>query len=151
MQLLLATLLQTTEESARSVEGLISRLPHLEQRKIIYFILKQLTDLYLNQVDATEPSSGQEIVSATAGVINTLVGQDMARKANLVTWLTSSTGAGMGDSIAIRRAVIAVLAQNRDNIVQVFEKSLSQFGDQLYIKHSPMLQQEGMLSSILPT
>jgi hypothetical protein len=25
----------------------------------------------------------------------------------------------------------------------VLEKSLGQFGDQLYIKHSPMLQQEG--------
>jgi telomere length regulation protein len=38
---------------------------------------------------------------------------------------------------------MAVISQDRDDLVAVLEKSLSQFGDQLYIKHSPMLQQEG--------
>jgi telomere length regulation protein len=38
---------------------------------------------------------------------------------------------------------MAVISQDRDDLVAVLEKSLSQFGDQLHIKHSPMLQQEG--------
>jgi telomere length regulation protein len=38
---------------------------------------------------------------------------------------------------------MAVVSQQKDDIVAVLEKSLSQFGDQLYIKHSPALQQEG--------
>lgn len=58
-------------------------------------------------------------------------------------WLTGSSGAGLGEGVGIRRAAVAVIAQNKDDLVMVLEKSLGQFGDQLYIKHSPMLQQEG--------
>lgn len=58
-------------------------------------------------------------------------------------WLTGSSEAGLGEGVGIRRAAVAVVSQDREDLVTVFEKSLSQFGDQLYIKHSPMLQQEG--------
>lgn len=61
----------------------------------------------------------------------------------MLEWLTGSSAAGLGEGVGIRRAVLAVVSQHRDDIVAVLEKSLSQFGDQLYIKHSPLLQQEG--------
>lgn len=145
VQVLLDALLEPSAGAPERIRGLISGLPHLEQRKVIYAVLKISTDLYLNHLDTTEPSSGQDVISAIAGLIDSFVGADTGQRNNLITWLISSTGAGMGENIGIRRAVIAVLAQNRDDIVHVFEKGLSQFGDQLYIKHSPMLQQEGML------
>lgn len=105
-------------------------------------ILKSLSNLYLNRVDASPSSGGSQIISATAGIINSLVVGDARHTAHLISWLTSATGAGLGDAIGIRRAVLAVLAADKDNIVTVFEKSLSQFGDYLYIRHTPMLQQE---------
>ena len=52
-------------------------------------------------------------------------------------------GAGVGDGIGIRRAVVAVLAKDKEAITTVLEKSVNQFGDQLYIKHTAVLQQEG--------
>jgi len=49
----------------------------------------------------------------------------------------------MDGGIEIRRAMVAVVAQNTESLAQVLEKAINQFGDQLYIKHTPMLQQEG--------
>ena len=64
-------------------------------------------------------------------------------------WLTSSSAAGVGEEVGIRRAVLAVVAQEKEDICTVVEKSINQFGDQLYIKHSPMLQQEGRMTRAL--
>jgi telomere length regulation protein len=64
----------------------------------------------------------------------------------LILWLTSSSGAGVGSSIAIRRAAIAALSVDRTDAEAILDKSLRQFGDQLYIKHTPTMQQEGILT-----
>lgn len=67
-------------------------------------------------------------------------------KEHLVSWLTSSSGAGLGDGIAIRRAVVVVLSREKTDIETVLDKSLQQFGDQLYIKHTPTIQQDGKIN-----
>ena len=74
-----------------------------------------------------------------------------ARKSHIITWLTSSSGAGVGDGISIRRSVIVALAEDKNDIEMVLEKSLKQFGDQLYIKHTPTMQQEGIFLLTQPT
>ncbi len=66
----------------------------------------------------------------------------------LISWLTTSSGTSLSDAIGIRRAVLAVISRDRESLAKVLEKAVDQFGDQLYIKHAPMLQQEGV--SILP-
>ena len=86
-----------------------------------------------------------EIISAAAGLINQVLGNQDLRKKQLIIWLTDSSGAGVGESIAIRRASIASLASSKKDMEVIFDKSLQQFGDQLYIKHTPIMQQEGCL------
>ncbi|KAL9484731.1 hypothetical protein ACSS6W_003520 [Trichoderma asperelloides] len=103
-------------------------------------ILLQYLAQHLSGLDLDEPSS-KAIISAAAGIINTLIKGNETLYNHLVAWCASSSGAGLGDSVGIRRAILAVLAQNKDGITTVFEKSLSQFGDQLYIKHAAILQQ----------
>ena len=71
------------------------------------------------------------------------------RKIQVVSWLTSSSGAGVGESIAIRRASVVALSVSKNDLEAIFEKSLQQFGDQLYIRHTPIMQQEGIYSWLL--
>lgn len=78
-----------------------------------------------------------------ARLLKELALNDATRREVLINWCASSSGAGLGDGIGIRRAVVAALAQDRDAIIAVLEKSLAQFGDELYIKHSAILQQDG--------
>lgn len=112
-------------------------------------MLKIIADVHLNELDSSNPSEEQRRISAAAGIIKSLVADDTKYLSHLVTWLTSANGAGLGDTIGIRRAVLAVLSSDRDSIAAVFEKSLNQLGDYLYIRHTPILQQEGMQDNLL--
>lgn len=123
--------------------SLLGNLPRSERRKVLFSVLKTFAEDHLNRLGTCDAEGSREMVSAVAGAISSIINHDPDRLAYLVEWLTGSSGAGLGDSIGIRRAVVAVVSQDRDSIVSVLEKSIAQFGDQLYVKHSPMLQQEG--------
>lgn len=111
-------------------------------------VLLQHLGQHLNGLDLDAPSS-KALVSAAAGVIDAVIKDNDALHNHLIAWCTSSSGAGLGDAVGIRRAVLAVIAQDKDGITTVFEKSLAQFGDQLYIKHAAILQQNGRGPSIV--
>lgn len=136
-------------QEARHLSNLFSNLANTEQRALLFSILKIMADVHLNQLNGSNPSEEQTIISAAAGAIKSFVADDTKYLNHLVTWLTNANGAGLGDTIGIRRAVLAVLSSDRDSIASVFEKSLNQFGDYLYIRHTPVLQQEGMQDSML--
>ncbi|KAL7936177.1 telomere length regulation domain-containing protein [Trichoderma chlorosporum] len=112
--------------------------PH-SAKKTMNILLQHLAQ-QLNGLDLDDPSS-KGLISAAAGVIDAVVKGNDTLYNHLVTWCASSSGAGLGDAVGIRRAILAVVAQNKDGITTVFEKSLAQFGDQLYIKHAAILQQ----------
>ncbi|KAL7909329.1 telomere length regulation domain-containing protein [Trichoderma velutinum] len=108
-------------------------------RKTMNILLQHLAQ-QLNSLDLDHPSS-RGLISAVAGIIDAVIQGNDTLYNHLVTWCASSSGAGLGDAVGIRRAILAVVAQNKDGITTVFEKSLAQFGDQLYIKHAAILQQ----------
>lgn len=131
------------------MSDLFGSIANTEQRTLLFSILKIIADVHLNELNNSNPSEEQRKISAAAGIIKSLVADETRYLSHLVTWLTSANGAGLGDTIGIRRAVLAVLSSDRDSIASVFEKSLSQFGDYLYIRHTPVLQQEGMQNGML--
>ncbi|KAF4466884.1 dna replication checkpoint tel2 [Fusarium albosuccineum] len=109
-------------------------------KKILHILLQHLSQRQLSHL-GPDDTSPDEKVSATAGIIKELVLSDEMRRNIIISWCASSSGAGLGDGIGIRRAVIAALSHDRDAITAVLEKSLAQFGDDLYIKHVAILQQ----------
>lgn len=128
---------------------LLAKLPSFEQRNVLFSILKTISTEYLSSLTTTEDNpqwwrSDASVVSAAAALIKLVVDSEESRKNHLISWLTSSSGAGIGDGIAIRRAAVTSLATERADLETVLEKSLQQFGDQLYIRHTPTLQQEGL-------
>jgi telomere length regulation protein len=122
---------------------LLDSLPHTDQRRILIFVLKLLSAQLPADMDGS--TEDYPLIWAAAGVLQALVGTSQVRKDMIVAWLTDATGAGIGESCGIRRAAVAILAEDKEAITTVLEKSLNQFGDQLYTRHSPMLQQEGKL------
>jgi telomere length regulation protein len=116
---------------------------------LLYTVLKIAPGLYLSAPFITEDDaqwwqSDKNVVSGVAALISQTLGNNVPHhKEHLISWLTGSSGAGLGDGISIRRAVLAVVSRDKSDIQTVLEKSLQQFGDQLYIKHTPTLQQDG--------
>lgn len=117
-------------------------------RKVLFILLGYLSRSFLQ--DLGPRSSGPDgRISAAAGLLDAILQKDQARIAHVVSWCCSPSGAGLGDGVGIRRAVVAALASDREAITSVLEKSLNQFGDELYIKHSAIMQQEGRSMTIL--
>lgn len=111
-------------------------------KKVIQLLLQYLSGRFLNGLTLDNITSNAT-VSAVAGILADVIQNDQTRKNHLITWCCSPSGAGLGDGVGVRRAVVSVLAEDREAITSVLEKSLAQFGDQLYIKHTAILQQEG--------
>jgi telomere length regulation protein len=130
----------------------LNALQSFEYRNFLYTVLKIAPGDYLNAAvttndDAQWWQSDARVVSSVASLIIQIVNENVTnQKEHLTSWLTGSSGAGLGDGIAIRRAVVLALSRNKTDIETVFDKSLQQFGDKLYIMHTPTLQQEGNLS-----
>lgn len=130
---------------------MLGGLASFEQRTFIQSILQLISRDYLSATITSEDNSSwwksdADVVSAAARLISLVLNNQESRKSHLILWLTASSGAGVGNSIAIRRASIAALLKDKDDVEAIFIKSLQQFGDQLYIKHTSIMQQEGTLS-----
>ncbi|KAF7871839.1 hypothetical protein EAF04_003946 [Stromatinia cepivora] len=143
---ILSSLLLQKEDAAKFMK-LYGNLPSFEQRNLLYTFLNILSRDHLS-LDITSEDDDQwwqantSIVSAAAKLINILISENEPRKDHLIAWLTNSSGAGIGEGVAVRRAAIVSLSKNKKDMEAILERSLSQFGDTLYIRHAPTLQQE---------
>lgn len=148
MQEVISGLLLQPEELSAQFKELINSSPAYEQRTILAAVLRMISKRHLT----ANPGVGTDqwwksdalLVSAAAALILIMTESSSIRRNSLMTWLSSSSGAGSGDPVGIRRAAVSALSQVKDDLETVLEKSIAQFGDQLYIKHTPVLQQEGM-------
>jgi telomere length regulation protein len=150
-ELMLSMILQQNEHIR--FNRLLEHMPKLEQRNVLFSLVKIVSKDYLSSSLAIEDNSrwwqsDASMISAVAALIKLLVDGEESHKGHFIFWLTNSSGGGIGDGIAIRRAIVASLALDKVNMESILEKSLRQFGDQLYIRHTPTLQQEGMCSVI---
>jgi telomere length regulation protein len=145
--------LRSNDNGAHFVR-LLDHLPLFDQRNVVTAVLQTLAKEHLSADVTTEANSSSwkadsKLISGAAGLVKLMVVGSESRKSFIIAWTTSSTGAGVGEGIPIRRAVLAVVADDKSNIDTIFEKSIAQFGDQLYIRHTPTIQQEGTQSSLL--
>jgi telomere length regulation protein len=113
-----------------------------QTRKVLAALLQHLSTRFLENL-APNDGASDPTIAAVAGVIHSVTRDNDSRVQELVRWCTSASGAGLGHGTALRRAVVAVLAQEKDVIIGVLEKSLAQFGEELYIRHTAILQQDG--------
>ncbi|KAK7989093.1 hypothetical protein PG989_009408 [Apiospora arundinis] len=137
------------DEAQPTLGKLLDLLPSVDQRKVLLVVLKLLSTEYLSSVDLDEAIEDYPTIWAAASALQTVIGTSSVRKAQLIAWLTGATGAGLGETCGIRRAALAVLADDKEAMFSVLESSLGLLGDQIYIKHSPMLQQEAHAQVLL--
>ncbi|KAI9802413.1 MAG: hypothetical protein M1825_002796 [Sarcosagium campestre] len=132
----------------QSIRPLLANFRYHERRIFLHSILRRLARNELNSpASKSEPGSwwhsDSTVVGAAAALIkNRVVEGHEDMKDCLCSWLTDSSGGSIAEDIGIRRAVVAALAYHQDRLKLVLEKSLSQFGDSLSIKHTPILLQE---------
>lgn len=132
-----------SEEQNKLFLKLLDSLPASDQKKWLDIIIQNISKNSLNAIDDSDTTADYPAIWAAVSAIRGIVGTNTSRKTYLLDWLTNAGGAGVGDGCGIRRAVVGALADDRDTLAAVLEKCANQFGDQLFIKHASVLQQEG--------
>ena len=139
------TLLLSEDGDLKAFICLLEGLSPTERVKLFSSLLRHLTSTFFSKPGDLEPSSRNPAISAVAGLLSKITHDEALKRTCLAGWLVGPIGAGPDANIAIRRAVFACLAKDENNLFDVLDKSMDQFGDDLYIKHTPMLQQEGIV------
>ena len=88
------------------------------------------------------------VAGSSALLIKILTGNDILKSA-LIDTLTADNSSATISSPIVLRAVMALFAVDQDSLEIIMEKNLNKFGDKLYIKHSPILQQETTVQILL--
>ena len=140
---LFTSLLFSEDGDPKALNRLAANLSQMERVKLFYSLLQYLTSTFFSKPGDSQATSPNPVISAVAGLIRKVTCDEPSQKSWIVSWLTGPVGAGPNANIAIRRAAFACLAEDEDTKYEIMEKSLNQFADDLYIKHTPMLQQEG--------
>lgn len=142
------------------LQSLLQNLQVHEQRQILDQTFKVLSKTCLSltslpdfhDVSMETPST----ISAASALIVELIGDSEAVRAHLETWL-SDPALNASESFNVRRAAVSAFANAsngtanvlEDPIQELLEKTMKRFGDNLFIKHSPILQQEACAQILL--
>lgn len=140
---LFEALLLREDGDLEAFNRLLVGLPLTERMKLFSSLLRYLTSTFFDKPSVADPSTNDPVISAVAGLICKATPDETFKKTCIVDWLIGPVGAGPDGDIAIRRAVFACLAKDEHSLADALEKSMEQFGDDLYIKHTPMLQHQG--------
>ena len=100
----------------QSFRSLIKNLLKHEQRSFLHSMLRLLSKRHLSNEASEKPSwweDDSELVSGTAGVLAGITLENDVLKPELISWLTSTSGGGVGDGVGIRRAAIACFSNNQ--------------------------------------
>ncbi|KAI1618478.1 telomere length regulation protein-domain-containing protein [Exophiala viscosa] len=132
---------------------LLQGLSAYDQKSFFDAILRDLARRYLRiHVDVQEKEvllANTSTVGGVAAMISGLVQSNTVLRAHLTRWLTATDGEYAGLGLDTRRAVMATVSQDQDQLQTILGKSLEKFGDKLRIQHDPILQQESIAQSIL--
>ncbi|KAK5165679.1 hypothetical protein LTR04_000991 [Oleoguttula sp. CCFEE 6159] len=150
-------------------QALVHNMLSHEQRHFLEATLRLIGKRYIrgraDQHNAATVLSPSTELSACTALLTWLIEGNSGLKEKLVAWLTAPT-TGVSDSVEVRRAAVAALAteapmsppepssvtspdDGTERLQQVLESSMQQFGDQLSIKHTPIMQQEMMAQTLL--
>ncbi|KAL1795097.1 hypothetical protein ACET3X_006913 [Alternaria dauci] len=150
---IISSLLQalTDSDSLERLPNFLSQMRTFEQRKYLNAIVAFVAKDYLSvenvgKDDATITAS--TTISSAAALFYTLIKDSDVLKEHLVSSLTRSTIPALDESLSARRSVLAALARDDETLHTLLENLIKTFGDSVYIRHTPVLQQEALAQTL---
>ncbi|KAL8645869.1 MAG: hypothetical protein Q9226_007099, partial [Calogaya cf. arnoldii] len=118
------------------------------KKVVVYSLLRNLNKIHMGSSPdgAVRELGSPKSIGGIAALLDWLSKKDEDLARLLVEWLS---GDGIVQDLRIRRAVVAALAEDLHTLKSTVTDALRSFGDKLYIKHAPVLHQEGMTENLL--
>ncbi|KAF2855446.1 hypothetical protein T440DRAFT_413901 [Plenodomus tracheiphilus IPT5] len=131
--------------------NLLASMKGFEQRKYINATMTFVAHEHLSSESSSKydrPVAASRRISGAAGFITQLIKNNDALKDHLVSILIRSTISILDDSLAVRRSIIAALSKDKEKLHTLLENAIKLFGDSIYIKHTPIMQQEALAQTL---
>lgn len=140
-------LISPEDESLR-LQKLVLSLPAHDKRLYLNSLLQVISKRHFQQINLDYEEEwwkrDSTVVSGSASLLDKFILNDDDFRSLSMEWLTSTTGGGVGEPVALRRAIMAVIATDELAFRELFEKAMRQFSDKLWIRHTPIMRQEGL-------
>lgn len=143
----------------RRLQKLVGLLPVHDKRTFAFSLLRVVSAEHLGTArgghddgDDSDDSDGSATgwwrrdaarVAGAAALLAGFVLHDDDVRALVLAWLTATAGGGVGEPLGLRRALVAVIAQDELALRTLLEELLQQFADKLWIARAPIVRQEG--------
>lgn len=138
-----------------TLKHLIPLLQAHEQRQCLVSLLRFLSRAMISSAitafDITSLINIPREVIGAAAFLQDLIPCSQELTTTLIDMLIRDPATVFGTSSLLLRATIATLQSSEDALETIMEKTLKRFGDRLYIKHAPILQQQVAAQVLLLT
>ncbi|KAL8947664.1 MAG: hypothetical protein Q9222_006084, partial [Ikaeria aurantiellina] len=136
-------MLYGVKELIYAYHGFTSSLRYSAKKTIIHSLLRILAEVHFQKSEKdTLPETSSRKIGGIAQLLQQFLGNKKDLNDIILEWVS---GDSVVQPLRIRRAIIAAVAQDSDQLRNAFSNTLSLFGDKLYIKHTPILNQDGKL------
>jgi telomere length regulation protein len=143
-------ILQSSPQASVELVAVVKKLPAFAQRRYLDYTLRWLTGIESRtQVPAsTLPGQAAE-AAAIAAFLQSISTDNDSLKQHLSSVLSDPAQVSSLSLLAIRGSIAALAATCPDDLDSLVERCLKVFGDQMFVRHSPILQQESIAQALL--
>ena len=133
-----------------NLKEVLAHCQSFAKRQLIESTLQWLTQVSPESIKQADKTSSQgNVVSGLAACLHLLVSEDPTVRQHLLSFIADAALSST-ISVPVRRAAIVTLASAApDELEALLEKLFATFGDQLFINHAPLLQQESIAQTLL--
>ncbi|KAI5363415.1 hypothetical protein J4E82_011630 [Alternaria postmessia] len=139
------------ERSSSSEEGLTAVIELCSKALSLGYTVVLVTKEYFSVENVLRDDASIAVsstVSSAAALFYTLIKDNDVLKEHLVSLLSRSTIPALDESLLSRRSALAALAKDDEKLHTLLENLIKTFGDSVYIRHTPVLQQEALAQTL---
>jgi telomere length regulation protein len=151
--LMKATHTKVIQGSSQALAGLVAvvkKLPTFAQRRYLDYTLRWLAGIesQTSGSDYTLPGQAAE-TAAIAALLQSISNDNDLLKQHLSSVLSDPAQVSSLSLLAIRASIAALATTCPDDLDSLVERCLKVFSDQMFVRHSPILQQESIAQALL--
>jgi telomere length regulation protein len=143
-------MLRSSPRASAELVAVVKKLPAFAQRRYLDYTLRWLTGIEsrLPGPDSTPIGQAHEAAAVAAFLLSVSADND-SLKQHLSSVLSDPAHASSLSLLVIRASTAALAATSLDDLDGLVERCLKVFGDQMFVRHSPILQQESIAQALL--
>lgn len=130
------------ERAIRESVSLLDCLATYEQKTVLYSLVRTLEKRYLCSNGGRADERNIDALGSVASLLATFITNSSVREETMIEWLAGLSAEATRQSHLAHRAVLLSLSTDLASVKAALSTALELFADKLFIRHTPIFQQE---------